>query len=523
MKRALLAGLLGLVLITALSALPGLNLHYVGSMHGNADYQVAALHNATQELRFYKLFPSGNGFGIESYYMTLACGFSAPEYIYNYQHPVDFLQDGGFPSLVLSQNYGGKVYFLQKNDLNLFMTVIDENLQTTTYITNNPALNFEADPMFRRTFCFLGPDKMILSSQGSVYILNLQAAQCTFYWSFPNSDGFITFNRLDEERVVITSSVSWPDYANYLLNYQTLARTQITSIYDWPLRPLSEDFGDNTFICAQSYSLDWTHWVWTLLMRINANGYANLYHLAYGGSDGVGDYTPLHSFQYINVLEDNRFLAICTDYNQVPYNQRLGLWQIVGNGVAYDSSWPELQTLESPSRLYKLQDGYYLSYHNNTPAAEAARLIDMEAQAISLPDSNLITSPPTIVTTENNAFYALYSNLLVHVYTLVEPSATEPETQTPPAILALSAHPNPFRDQVSISLNAKEPGPLSVSVYDLRGRLVRTLEPSSINSGSSYLDWDGKDSHGVKASPGVYLIRAECSRQTATRKVLLLP
>lgn len=258
-------------------------------------------------------------------------------------------------------------------------------------------------------------------------------------------------------------------------------------------------------------------------MRINASGYASLYNLYYGGTQDGFDYTPMHTFEYVNLLGDNRWLAICTDYNQVPYNQRLGLWQIVGNGVVYDNSWPELQTLDNPSRLYKLQDGYYLSYHNYAAAAEAVRLLDTEAQAITLPDSNLITSPPNIVTTGNNAFYALFSNLLVHVYTLVEPSAAEPETLTPPAQLILSAQPNPFREKVSITLSAKEPGTLRVFVFDLRGRLVRSLESQSGGSGSTNLDWDGKDTHGAKASPGIYLIRAESSGQTAAKKVVLLP
>jgi len=511
---------LGLWLIAALPAIPGLTLHYVGSMHPHDGYPVCALHNATGELRWYKLFASGNGFVVHSYYMTTGCAVSLQEQIYSYQHPVDLWQDGGYPTLVLSQAFDGRVYFLQKNDLYLFMTVIDENLQISTVLTNNPALSFEPDPLFSRTFCFLSPQLMILSSQGSVFLLNLQTATCNYYWTFPNADGFITFSRLDEERVVITSSVGWPDYANYLLNYQTLARTQITSIYDWPLAPLSEDFGDNTFLCAQSYYLDWTLWVWTLLMRINASGFASLYNLYYGGTQDGFDYTPMHTFQDVNLLGDNRFLAICTDYGQLPYNQRLGLWQIIGNSVAYDYGWPELTALDNPARLYKLQDGYYLSYHNNSAVPEAVRLLDLQAQAISLPDSNRITGPANIVSTGNNAFYAVYPGSYVHVYALVEPSATEDAVQTPPAALCLSLSPNPFRESLSISLPGKETTSPSIRVYDLRGRLVREL--GTAPNGGPVWQWDGKNERGARLPCGVYLVRVEAGGRSVVGRAVLL-
>ncbi|HOZ01543.1 MAG TPA: FlgD immunoglobulin-like domain containing protein [Candidatus Syntrophosphaera sp.] len=508
-----------LSILAFLPAIPGRWLHYAGSMTAYSGYQVPALHPSSGNLRWYRLFASDNGFSIESYYMTTSCEVSLQEVIYSYQHPVDLQQDGGLPTLVLSQAFSGKVYFLQKNDLHLFMTVIDEDLQVSTIVTNNPSLSFENDPLFRRTFCFLTPQLMILSSQGSVYLLNLQTAACSFDWTFPNASGFITFSRLDEEFAIISASVNWPESVSYLLNYQTLTRTQIPSNDYWPTFPISGDFGNDTFLVTQSYSLDWTHLCSTLLMRINANGYASLYPLFYGGYQDSGSYTPMHTFRYVNLLGDNRFLAICTDFSYIPNNERLGIFQIAANSVAYDQAFPALHDLENPSRLYKIQDGYYLSYHNYAAAAEAVRLLDIEAQAITLPDSNLIVSPPNIVTTGDNAFYAVYGNLTVYVYKLVEPEAISDEIQTPPVDLTLTLGPNPFREELEIALSGKVTHDAQVRIYDLRGRLVRKLDAEG---GPDLWKWDGKDKAGHRLPSGIYLIRASSGNRTTIKRAVLL-
>lgn len=519
MKKIVLIGILGLLLSSAV-AVPGLNLHYVGGMHAFSDYQIAALHPSTGDLRWYRLYPAGNGFAIHSYYMTTNCAASLQQDIYAYEHPVDFLQDGGFPELVLSQAYAGKVYFLQKNDLHLFMTVIDENLQVSTVVTNNPGLSFEADPLFRRTFCFLSPQLMILSSAGSIYLLNLQTALCTYYWTFPNAEGMIRFSRLDETYVTFAASTGWPTATCFLLNYQTLTRTQIYSTCEWETFPISADFGNDTFLVTQSYALDWTMLVYTKLMHISDSGSAMLYLLYYGGYDGSGGYTPRHSFGYVNLLGDNRFLAICTDLYQIPENQRLGLFQIVGNSVVYDPLFPGLHALDDPSRIYPIQDNYYLSYHNNATAAERVRLLDLEAEAISVADTNLILSPSNIIPTGNNAFYAVLASQTVLVYTLVEPSAAPDETQVPPTQLGLNLCPNPFRDKLAISLSGRAGAATELKIYDLRGRLVRSMEGN--NGAESGWEWDGRDGGGKRLPAGIYLIRARSGGATAFKRSVLL-
>ncbi len=523
MRKNVLALAFLLIAGQMLMAVPGLGLHYAGTAYPGNDHNCRGLHQPTGNLWFYRLIPSDNGFGIEGFYINTSCAMSATQTLYTYQHPVPLDQDGGEPVFVLAKSFLGRVFYLQKNSLHLFMTVIDEEFQATTVVTNNPGLSFSANPISNRSFCFLTPQLMILSSQGSVYLLNLQTGVCSYYWNFPNSIGTIALTRLDDQRVIMSAYIDWQDQASYLLNHQTMTRTEIY-YGGWSTDPISADFGDSCFLVKQSrYDFDGLDLVRTLLMRVNANNMATLYPLYYGGSTNFFDYTPQHTFEAVHLLGDNRFLAICTDLFMIPQNRRLGMFQVVGNEVEYILQFPELNDLNNPSRLYKIQDGYFLSYHSYTPAATAARLLDLEGQAISLPDSNLIVSPVDFYTTGNNAFYAIGSGNQAHVYHLVEPSSSPETGLAPPAGLSLRAWPNPFQNKVMLEVSSRLAAEVQLSVFDLRGRLVRRLWIQSGNEGKRSLEWDGRDEKGGRLPAGIYLVKASSGIQEASARIVLLP
>ena len=73
----------------------------------------------------------------------------------------------------------------------------------------------------------------------------------------------------------------------------------------------------------------------------------------------------------------------------------------------------------------------------------------------------------------------------------------------PPAgLFGARHHPNPFNPLVNISLTIARPGRLTVKVYDVRGRLVRSLIDEQVDTQAS-LVWNGRDDHGADAASGV--------------------
>src|SRR5690606_32741865 len=63
-----------------------------------------------------------------------------------------------------------------------------------------------------------------------------------------------------------------------------------------------------------------------------------------------------------------------------------------------------------------------------------------------------------------------------------------------------------------------------VGVYDSDGELVRTIELGSQSGGKVDFTWDGKDSDGEVAPPGVYTFKATADVEgTATTMTTNLP
>jgi hypothetical protein len=93
---------------------------------------------------------------------------------------------------------------------------------------------------------------------------------------------------------------------------------------------------------------------------------------------------------------------------------------------------------------------------------------------------------------------------------------------TLPPSSGIQAFPNPFSDQVSLTLAAAPRG-TQVDVYDLDGRLVRTLLPGADATEGTTVVWDGLDASGEPASPGVYFAVPSGSASGDAVRLLRLP
>jgi len=88
------------------------------------------------------------------------------------------------------------------------------------------------------------------------------------------------------------------------------------------------------------------------------------------------------------------------------------------------------------------------------------------------------------------------------------------------APIALSAAPNPFRDRVSLRFSLPASQPAEVTVYDLSGRRIRTLQRGLLDQGAHDLQWDGRTDAGRAVDAGVYFARVRAATLDVTRRVL---
>ena len=63
---------------------------------------------------------------------------------------------------------------------------------------------------------------------------------------------------------------------------------------------------------------------------------------------------------------------------------------------------------------------------------------------------------------------------------------------------------------------------VEIHVYDVKGRLVQTLESGVRNPGYHTATWDLRDSNGAVVGSGIYLFRLSVGQERATLKQLIL-
>jgi hypothetical protein len=86
----------------------------------------------------------------------------------------------------------------------------------------------------------------------------------------------------------------------------------------------------------------------------------------------------------------------------------------------------------------------------------------------------------------------------------------------------LNVAPNPFGYATRIEYTVPGTGHVAVQVYDVRGRLIRTLVNKSVDGGTHFISWNAQDGNGTTVTSGIYFVRAISFGQVTVRKALVL-
>jgi hypothetical protein len=108
---------------------------------------------------------------------------------------------------------------------------------------------------------------------------------------------------------------------------------------------------------------------------------------------------------------------------------------------------------------------------------------------------------------------------LVTIHYKVEMAS--PALDTPAAVLATHAWPNPFNPRVTLSFELPRAGHTSLVIYDVRGQRVATLKDQVLAEGRHEVAWDGRADSGRLASGGTYLVQVKSNGLTSNRKIVL--
>lgn len=186
-----------------------------------------------------------------------------------------------------------------------------------------------------------------------------------------------------------------------------------------------------------------------------------------------------------------------------------------------------LSLINNPTYVYPnsaIDDGIKMRHLRgliSTPTADTAD------------DWSAVTS--SVVSLDANGGSAVRTYALVYGATLAELQdhvdaanaaynpASPVSQDTPIKLFRLAQnHPNPFNPVTNIKYAVAREGHVELGVYDLSGRLIRTLVSESSTAGEHSVSWDGTDNAGNGVPSGMYFYKYASGGKITARKMTLV-
>lgn len=96
------------------------------------------------------------------------------------------------------------------------------------------------------------------------------------------------------------------------------------------------------------------------------------------------------------------------------------------------------------------------------------------------------------------------------------------ETVKPADFMLVQNFPNPFNNTTLISFSVPTTSDVRIEIYDVHGRLVRTLFDKIVFAGRHQVSWNGRDTYDRPVTTGVYLYKMVTENFQTSKKLVLV-
>jgi hypothetical protein len=186
----------------------------------------------------------------------------------------------------------------------------------------------------------------------------------------------------------------------------------------------------------------------------------------------------------------------------------------------------ELVNVQIP-RLIEIQNNVMVSSNMTDRDTKKIVVSDMQGGAIEPTNNSYLAIPVEfkgsnydigLVQIENIKLAGAKGDLIQYVA-----RSTESEVKLIPHDFSLQQNfPNPFNPSTEIRFDLPQEGYVNLSVYNMAGHKVRSLESGDMQPGYHSIIWDGTNDAGSKVSTGMYFYSIQTNGFQATKKMLFL-
>jgi ankyrin repeat protein len=113
-------------------------------------------------------------------------------------------------------------------------------------------------------------------------------------------------------------------------------------------------------------------------------------------------------------------------------------------------------------------------------------------------------------------------SILINQTITTDVEDSEDVDQLPERCSLSQNYPNPFNQSTQIEFTLAKSDFVSLNIYDLLGRKVRTLVSERLSSGYKSVLWDGRDNFGNDVASGVYFYQLRVGDFSETKNLVLL-
>jgi hypothetical protein len=215
-----------------------------------------------------------------------------------------------------------------------------------------------------------------------------------------------------------------------------------------------------------------------------------------------------------------------TPFNFIEWEGTGTLKGIKGNKVDYGTVyfWARAEDRNEPGsngqRDGAGKDRYFLNVFTNQsdPVGTSVMLVDM--------DGNPATVDPIIITDVNMQIHVSSCDGpdFVTLTAAAPPSAImAPSTDAPAALWFAAPSPSPARGgNALLRYSVPKSADVSLTVYDVSGRAVRTLANGRVGAGAHNVPWDLRDTGGSPVEGGMYFMRLRVDGQVLTQRLAVV-
>ena len=207
------------------------------------------------------------------------------------------------------------------------------------------------------------------------------------------------------------------------------------------------------------------------------------------------------------------------------YNVQTSKWETVGKIAAYRNS-PGVFKLDA-NKIIILggDDGNTWEIYST----EKYKSIYINPFPITL----IINSNNTIQFKNNNIFVAGGTEFTTTGFPVLSPSKKcfqfdittaieEKSTELIESFKLFQNYPNPFNPSTQINFSIIYSSKVSLKIYDILGREIKTLLNKKLNPGRYSITWDGTDNSGNKVTSGMYIYRIKANNFVKSEKMILM-